>query len=94
MVDFNPEIRNRIRLSVAAYAYEFEDDPIMSDAEFDELSRQIDTEIETGNREMDHFFWSVFTPDTGLWIHDHPELPGIKRIYRDYFVDRDFEDLI
>ena len=35
MEGINQEIRNRIRLSVAAYAYEYKDDPIMSDDEFD-----------------------------------------------------------
>jgi hypothetical protein len=29
------EVWRRIRLSVAAYAYEYLDEPIMSDAEFD-----------------------------------------------------------
>ena len=37
----NQEIRNRIKLSVAAYAYEFVGDSIMSDHEYDELSRKI-----------------------------------------------------
>ena len=35
MEGVNQEIRNRIRLSVAAYAYEYKDDPVMSDASFD-----------------------------------------------------------
>lgn len=94
MVDFNPEIRNRIRVAVAAYAYEFEDDPIMSDADFDSLSRQIDPEAETGNRDLDHFFWSCFEPDTGMWVHDHPEIEGLRRIYLDHFKDHEIEDLI
>ena len=37
----NQEIRNRIKLSVAAYAYEFEGDSIMTDHEYDELSLKI-----------------------------------------------------
>ena len=37
----NQEIRNRIKLSVAAYAYEFKGDSIMTDHEYDELSRKI-----------------------------------------------------
>ena len=52
----NQEIRNRIKLSVAAYAYEFVGDSIMSDHEYDELSRKINPNEETGNDMMDKFF--------------------------------------
>ena len=38
MEGVNQEIRNRIRISVAAYAYEYKDDPIMSDENFDKLA--------------------------------------------------------
>ena len=40
MEGVNQEIRNRIRLSVAAYAYEYKDDPIMSDDDFDKLAKK------------------------------------------------------
>lgn len=82
------ERRNRIRLSVAAYAYELEDDPIMPDAEFDALSDSIDTSIETGNVIMDEFFTKNFTPHTGMWIRQHPTLHGIRRIYYQHFQNR------
>ena len=44
MIGVNAEVRNRIRLSVAAYAYEYKDDPIMSDDEFDALSNKINVD--------------------------------------------------
>ena len=69
----NPEIRNRIRLSVAAYAYEYKDDPIMSDDDFDKLAKEINPEEKTGNRKLDNFFKKEFATDTGMWIHKHPE---------------------
>jgi hypothetical protein len=37
----NSEIRNRIRVAAAAYAYEVENDPILTDAEFDALCLSI-----------------------------------------------------
>ena len=37
MVEINQEIKNRIKLSIAAYAYEYKSDPIMSDDEFGAL---------------------------------------------------------
>ena len=64
----NQEIRNRIKLSVAAYAYEFEGDSIMTDHEYDELSLKINPNEKTGNDMMDKFFKTQFQPDTGMWI--------------------------
>lgn len=85
MEGVNQEIRNRIRLSVAAYAYEYKDDPVMSDASFDELSRQIDITVKTGNRKLDNFFKKHFEPDTGMWIRKHPERSKLDHIYRNYY---------
>lgn len=82
---FNKEIRNRIRLSVYAYAYEFEDDSLISDTEFDSLCIQINPSESTGNRKMDNFFKKHFDPSTGMWIRKHPDLNGIKRVYEKYY---------
>lgn len=73
----------RIKLAVAAYAYEFHDDPIMSDKRFDKIAEGIVRGMETGHPVMDRFFSTVFSPMTGMWIHQHPELAGIERIYHD-----------
>ena len=79
MAEAEIEKRNRIRLSLAAYAYEFHDDPIMSDAEFDDLAKRVRPEVRTGVSAMDkihdEFFEEEFSPDTGQWIHKHP-FPG------------------
>lgn len=74
----------RIRVAVAAYAYEVHDRQIMGDAEFDAMSAKIDTLIETGNAKLDRFFDRHFDPSTGIWIHRHPDLAGIERIYRNH----------
>jgi hypothetical protein len=79
------ERRNRIRLSVAAYAYEFQSDSIMSDGDFDALALSINKDVSTDNEEMDRFFREEFEPDTGQWIHAHPNLQGIERLYIRYF---------
>jgi hypothetical protein len=76
------ERRNRIRLTLAAYAYEFDDNPIMSDAEFDELSQAIRPEIETGMKKHDEFFSKHFDPNTGMWIRQHPFLRKVEHTYR------------
>ena len=75
------ETWRRIHLSVAAYAYEYLDDTIMSDEEYDRMSRQIDVSIDTDNEQMDKFFRTEFEPDTGMWIRKHPDKEGLKRIY-------------
>ena len=82
---FNKEIRNRIRVSVAAYAYEYENDSIMEDSDYDQLSREIDTSVKTGNRKLDNFFKKHFEADIGMWIQKHPEKNKLKFIYETHF---------
>ncbi len=81
-VVYNKEVRARIRLALAAYAYEFEDAPIMGDDEFDKLALQINPKIPTGNRKLDSFFRKHFSPDTGMWIHKHPERNKLQQLYK------------
>jgi hypothetical protein len=76
------QTRLRIKVAVAAYAYEVEDDPIISDEEFDRLSLTIDPEILTGNDTMDKFFREEFDPNTGSWIHKHPEKEKLKQLVK------------
>jgi len=82
---YSKEIRNRIKLSIAAYAYEFEDDAIMSDHEFDELSLKINPEEKTGNDLMDKFFKNHFESHTGMWIRKHPEIKRLHSLYKKYY---------
>ena len=82
---YNQEIRNRILVSVAAYAYEYLNAPIMSDSEFDALAQQIDVTQDTGNKNLDDFFKNNFNADTGLWIHKHPEKNKLKYLYEEYY---------
>ena len=81
----NQEIRNRIKLSVAAYAYEFKGDSIMTDHEYDELSLKINPNEKTGNDVMDKFFKTQFQPDTGMWIRSHPEIKKLDYLYKKYY---------
>lgn len=79
------ERRYRIRLSVAAYAYEFMDDPVLTDEEFDNLAKKINVNIKTGNDKLDKFFKEEFSADTGMWIHKHPEKEKLKNLYKEYY---------
>ena len=74
------ETRNRIRVSVAAYAYEFAE-PIMSDVEYDTLARSVDLSKSTSRPDLDGWFCNNFSADTGMWIRNHPELQRIKAVY-------------
>ena len=80
------ETRNRIKLSIAAYAYEFENDSIISDHEFDQLALKIDLKVRTRDTGMDKFFIKNFTPDTGMWVRNHPNLIRIKQLYEKWYV--------
>lgn len=75
------ERRNRIRLSVAAFAYEIVGESIMTDAEFDRLALSIRPQITTGRINLDAFFLGRFSPNTGMWIHQHPELAKVRDLY-------------
>jgi hypothetical protein len=84
-MSINREIRNRILVSVAAYAYECMGDSIMSDNEYDVLALSINPELDTGNILLDNFFKTEFSSYTGQWIHEHPELTKIETIYKKYY---------
>lgn len=75
------ERRKRIKLSLAAYAYENTGIETMTDAEFDKLSLEINPEIRTGKRVLDLFFRTEFDPDTGSWVHYHPEHDKLKALF-------------
>ena len=73
------ETKRRVRVAVAAYAYEVEAAPIMSDAEFDELAAAIDLTIDTTRPAMDKWFRENFEPHTGQWVLRHPDIDGLRR---------------
>lgn len=83
------ETKLRIKLSVAAYAYEIEDDEIIDDYSYDMLCLKINTDIVTGNSVLDEFFKEHFDPSTGNWIHKHPQLEKIKQIYEEHYMEDD-----
>lgn len=74
------ERRRRIRLSVAAYAYEIAAEPIMSDAEYDALAHEVDVRVMTGHPVFDEFFVAEYQPYTGAWVRRHPDQPGLRRL--------------
>jgi hypothetical protein len=74
------ETRRRIRLAVAAYAYEIMHCPVMSDSEFDELAKSIDLTVDTRRPDLDKWFRKNFDPFTGMWIHGHPERQRIEQL--------------
>ena len=75
------EVWKRIRVAVWAYAYEIANNPIASDAEYDKLAASVDLSVSTSRPDLDDWFRKNFQPHTGQWIHHHPELHFIRRIY-------------
>lgn len=78
------ETRRRIRLCIATYAYEIADEQIMTDDAWDHLAQTINPKLGTCHPLVDEFFVTEFSPMTGMWIHKHPEIEGIKRLYEKY----------
>lgn len=73
------EVRRRIHLCIATYAYEVADRPIMSDAQWDEMAQLVNPKQGTCHPLVDEFFITEFSPMTGLWIHKHPQLDAVKQ---------------
>ena len=82
--------RRRIKVSVAAWAYENGHKPIMTDAAYDKLSKVVYQErnIATGNNRLDRFFRQHFDPSTGLWVYKHPNPRALETIYARYYQKR------
>lgn len=76
------EKQKRICVALWAWAYEKHSTSIVSDARFDETCLSIDTKCKTGNRRLDAFFESEFHPDTGQWVHKHPEKDKLEALYQ------------
>lgn len=74
------ETRKRIRVAVAAYAYEVLQQSIMSDHEFDELAKSIDLSIDTRRPDLDKWFRKNFQTYTGSWVHGHPDRHRLDQI--------------
>ena len=73
------ERARRIRLLLAAYSYEVRSRAWLSDAEFDKLASEVDVSIETGR--YDQWFRENFTPCTGMWVHNFPDLCDLENLY-------------
>lgn len=82
MTPIEKERQRRIQVALWAYAYEFHDDPLVSDAKFDETCKLIDLSVSTGNPAMDLWFKDNFKNFTGQWIHNHPNLKRLEEIYQ------------
>tara|TARA_Y100000004_G_C8755801_1_gene344378 strand:+ start:340 stop:603 length:264 start_codon:yes stop_codon:yes gene_type:complete len=85
MVSYNKEIRNRILISVYAYAYEFLNESLIDDYEYDKLAQEIDVNVSTNNMMLDKFFKDCYVSYSGSWILNHPEIEKIREIYNKYF---------
>ena len=78
-------------VSVAAYAREVAGTPIMSLPQWHYHAEQIDRSLGTAHPVLDEFFRSRFSPMSGVWVREHPELPTIQRTFERYYnVMRDY----
>lgn len=75
------ERRRRIQVALWAYAYEFKNDPLVSDEIFDKACSEINLAQTTDNVIMDEWFKTHFDPCTGQWIHLYPNLKRLEEIY-------------
>lgn len=81
-MDYCPETRNRIRVALAAWAYEVRNDPLMPDHLYDKLALSIDLRKSTARPDLDEWFRDNFSPHTGMWVLHHPERDKIEALYQ------------
>lgn len=79
------EVHRRILVSQAAYAYEIANTPIMTDYSFDKIAQAINPKFGTCHPLLDEFFATQFSPMTGMWIHHHPELAKVEKLFKRYY---------
>lgn len=79
------ERRKRIKVCVAAFAYEILDRPVMSDGDYDTLAHSIDPRVMTGHPVFDEFFLTQFEPFTGAWVRQHPDIHSLRRLYERHY---------
>jgi hypothetical protein len=68
----------RLMVSIYACAYECFDYSLVDDFYYDELAAEVDVEVETGDEKLDKFFKEKYSPFTGHWVLQHPNLNEIK----------------
>jgi len=75
--------RNRIRVALFAYAYEIKNNPLVSDFAYDELAITVGDSLkqETGHAELDFWFHENFDCITAMWVHAHPEIDKLEKLY-------------
>ena len=82
--------KDRIKVAIAAWAYETGHKPIMSDRDYDALADKVHQQrhIATGDHRLDRFFSRQFNPDTGMWVLRHPDPSALENIYARYYQKR------
>lgn len=88
------EVKRRINLAVWAYAYEFDNNSLVSDHTYDMESKKVDLTISTSRPDLDEFFRADFNDSSGIWIHSHPELDKVVKIYNTWYKPRQQEMMI
>lgn len=59
----------RIKVALAAYAYEILNTSVISDSQYDHYSSLINIAQSTDNKELDLWFKNNYTKESGMWIH-------------------------
>jgi hypothetical protein len=83
------EKAKRIRVAVWACAYELFNTSLVDDYTYDKLCKEINLEKVTDRPDLDRWFKENFSPDTGLWVHQHPDLDRLEEICHNIIMEKD-----
>ena len=74
-----------VKVAESTMRSEIANAPLFSDNTWDSMAQLINPRMGTYHPLLDEFFATQFSPMTGMWIHDHPELEAIKRTHDRYY---------
>lgn len=75
------EYKLREKVAYHAFLYEVKFDSPMSDYEWDILARKVDVTKSCGNIDLDMWYKTNYSADTGHWIWSYPLLYSFKEKY-------------
>lgn len=78
------EVFRRKQIAAVTFGVEIRGVALMLETDWDGIAQRIDTSLGTCHPVLDEFFRARFSPLTTSWIHEHPELDGIARMFDRY----------
>lgn len=78
------EVFRRKQIAAVTFGVEVRGVALMLESDWDGIAQRINTALGTCHPVIDEFFRARFSPLTTSWIHDHPDLGGVAKMFDRY----------